>query len=79
MNKKGEEHEKLSLLALSILLILMTSPVFGARSKEAAGTASDGKVSITWWAFSTFGQACSFVQCGGHLLGPSILLEVLIP
>lgn len=48
--------KKLSLLALSILLILMTSPVFGAGSKEAAGTASDGKVSITWWAFPTFGQ-----------------------
>ncbi|MDD3424605.1 MAG: hypothetical protein PHF06_13170 [Sphaerochaeta sp.] len=71
--------KKLSLLALSILLILMTSPVFGAGSKEAAGTASDGKVSITWWAFPTFGQESSFVQCGSHLLGPSVLLEVLIP
>jgi hypothetical protein len=47
MNKKGEDYEKLSLPALSILLILMTSPVSGARSKEAAGTASDGKVRIT--------------------------------
>ena len=47
MNKKKKNMKKLSLLVLSILLILMTSPVFGAGSKEAAGTASDGKVSIT--------------------------------
>lgn len=48
--------KKLSLLAVSLLLILMVSPVFGAGSKEAAPTASDGTVTITWWAFPTFGQ-----------------------
>ena len=48
--------KKLTAIALSLLLVLLASPLFGAGSKEAAPTASDGTVTITWWAFPTFGQ-----------------------
>ena len=47
--------KKLSMVALTLLLIISTGGLFATGSKEAA-PAADGKVTITWWAFPTFGQ-----------------------
>ena len=44
--------KKIAIVALTLLMLAM--PVFAAGTKEAA--ASDGTVTITWWAFPTFGQ-----------------------
>ncbi len=44
--------KKITIVALALLMLAM--PLFAAGTKEAAP--SDGKVTITWWAFPTFGQ-----------------------
>lgn len=44
--------KKATVLIVSLMLLVL--PIFGAGTKEAK--AADGSVTITWWAFPTFGQ-----------------------
>ncbi|MCK9349427.1 MAG: extracellular solute-binding protein, partial [Sphaerochaeta sp.] len=48
--------KKLSTLVLCVMLVLFTSPLFAAGSQEKAATSDDGTITLTWWAFPTFGQ-----------------------
>ncbi len=56
MNKRRRIMKKLSTLVLCMMLVLFTSPLFAAGSQEKAATSDDGTVTLTWWAFPTFGQ-----------------------
>ena len=44
--------KKATVLIVSLMLLVL--PIFGAGTKEAK--TADGTVTITWWAFPTFGQ-----------------------